>query len=137
MEKTCPKCNIALQSAWTFCPGCGTAIPHEPAPPHPVEPTPVRAAFSGLLFGLIVTPVCVIVGIMLCLTGLGVFVGVPLIILGLLAPLAGPVIGFNSLRGNCPWCGAAVSSLDSTQSFDCATCHRPIVIRDHKYVATT
>ena len=137
MKKTCPKCNTALQSAWSFCPGCGTAVPKEPAVHPPAEPTPVRATYSGLLFGLVAAPVCIIVGIMLSLTGLGLFVGVPLIILGILAPLIGPLIGFRSMRGNCPWCGAPVSSLESTQSFDCDTCHRPIVIRDHKYVAIT
>jgi hypothetical protein len=135
MPQTCSKCNTQLQSGWRFCPGCALAVPHEPPVPHPVEPTPVRSAFSGLLIGLILTPVCLIVGIMLCLTGLGVFFGVPLIILGLLAPLLGSIVGFRSLRGNCPWCGAPLSSLDSTQPFDCDVCHRTIAIRDHKYVA--
>lgn len=142
MPATCTHCNLQLQPAWSFCPGCGVSIAHElnppaephPAQPHLVEPTPVRAALSGLFFGLVVTPVCLIVGTMLCLTGLGAFLGVPMIIAGVLAPLIGPVIGMSSMRGNCPWCGAPVSSLDSTQHFDCDACHRPIVIRDHKFV---
>lgn len=135
MQATCSHCNMQLQSAWSFCPGCGAAVSHPSVVEHPVEPTPVRAAVSGLFLGLIVTPVAVIVGIMLCLTGLGAFLGVPMIILGLLAPLVGPILGFRSVRGNCPWCGAPVSSLDSVQSFDCDACHRSIVIRDHKYVS--
>lgn len=143
MPATCAQCNLPLDAAWSFCPGCGVSIPHEPtpnasgshapAPPHLVEPTPVRAALSGLFFGLVVTPVCLIVGTMLCLTGLGAFLGIPMIIAGVLAPLAGPIIGMRSMRGNCPWCGAPVSSLDSAQHFNCDACHRPIVIRDHKF----
>lgn len=150
MQATCAHCNMQIQPAWSFCPGCGVSIPHLPAslqapelhppelhPPehHPVEPTPVRAAFSGLFFGLIVTPVCLIVGTMLCLTGLGAFLGVPMIIAGILAPIVGPLLGLQSVRGNCPWCDAPVSSLDSTQHFDCDACHHPIAIRDHKFIS--
>ncbi|HUX46336.1 MAG TPA: hypothetical protein VMV57_16440 [Terracidiphilus sp.] len=135
MLGNCPKCDAHLEPAWSFCPACSTPIPHTPPAAPPAEPTPVRAAFSGLLIGFIVAPVLVIVGAMLCLTGLGALVGIPMIIGGILAPIVGPMIGFRSLRGNCPWCGVTVSSIQSDQSFACDACHHRIVIRDHKYVA--
>jgi predicted RNA-binding Zn-ribbon protein involved in translation (DUF1610 family) len=138
MDEFCQKCQAHLASPWKFCPGCGAAITHEtqpPAYPHDTEKAPVKGAFSGLLFGVIVAPMMIIVGTMLCLTGLGIFLGVPLIIGGMLAPLAGPLVGFGSLKGKCPSCGTAVSSLNSKGSFECEACHQRIVIRDQKFVA--
>jgi hypothetical protein len=41
----------------------------------------------------------IIAGIMLCLTGLGAFLGVPLIIGGIIAPLAGPLFGMGVVKG--------------------------------------
>jgi DNA-directed RNA polymerase subunit RPC12/RpoP len=106
-----------------------------PAIPKDTEKAPVQNAFAGLYFGIIVAPMMVIVGAMLCLTGLGIFVGVPMIIGGILAPLIGPLIGFGAMRGKCPSCGAPVSSLPSAQTFDCDACHHRIAVRDHKFVA--
>ena len=137
MQGLCPKCEAHLESSWGFCPSCGTTISHEtrpPASPAEVEKAPVKPAFSGLLFGVIVAPMMIIVGVMLCLTGLGAFVGIPMIIGGIVAPLVGPLIGFDSIRGKCPWCGAPASSVSSAQSFDCDACHQRIAIRDHKFV---
>jgi DNA-directed RNA polymerase subunit RPC12/RpoP len=116
----------------------GSNHPRNPAAgiPHDTEKAPVKGAFSGLLFGVIVAPMMIIVGTMLCLTGLGIFLGVPLIIGGILAPLAGPLVGFGSLKGKCPSCGTAVSSLNSKGSFECEACHQRIVIRDQKFVAS-
>ena len=138
MNGTCSKCGMRMESPWSFCPQCGTASTHESqeaAVPEQHEQPPVKGAFSGLFLGVIVAPVLIIVGAMLCLTGLGIFLGVPLIIGGILAPLAGPLVGFGSLKGKCPSCGTAVSSLNSKGSFECEACHQRIVIRDQKFVA--
>ena len=62
------------------------------------------------------------------------WVGVPMIIAGVFAPLMGPVIGLGALKGKCPWCGARISSLRSHQSFDCAACHQRIAVHDLKFV---
>lgn len=101
MEPVCSHCGERLDPSWIFCARCSARV-HvaEPKPQHePAEQPPVTGAFSGLYFGLIAAPVMVIVGIMLCLTGLGAFLGIPMIIGGILAPLAGPMLGMGAAKG--------------------------------------
>ena len=133
MEGACLRCGAHLAPAFKFCPACGVTVPHEHAVPEH-DKAPVNAAFGGLILGAVVMPILLIVGSMLCLTGLGAFLGVPMIICGVLAPLAGPMIGLGSIKGECPWCGAAVNTINSRQSFDCEACKKPIAVRDHKFV---
>ncbi len=137
MDGQCAKCSAKLTPEWKFCPSCGATVvqtTHVEVQHLPAEKTPVKGAFGGLLLGVLVTPMMLIVGTMLCLTGLGAFVGVPMIIGGVLAPLVGPMMGFGSLRGKCPWCGKTVSSISSIQSFDCDACHHRIAFRQNEFV---
>lgn len=134
MNSPCPSCSARLEPSWRFCPSCGAAHPAEHPLPHETEKMPVRKAFGGLLWGFIVAPIMIIVGALLCLTGLGAFLGIPLIAGGLLAPLAGPMIGLGELKGDCPWCGAAVTSILNKPGFACHACGRRIEIHDHKFV---
>ncbi|MFP5236289.1 MAG: zinc ribbon domain-containing protein [Acidobacteriota bacterium] len=102
MEPVCPECGEHLDSEWIFCPRCGARVVQPAEPKHEQqepEPAPVTGAFSGLYFGLVAAPVMVIVGTMLCLTGLGAFLGIPMIIGGILAPLAGPMFGMGAVKG--------------------------------------
>ena len=138
MTTSCPHCSAQLYAQWTFCPYCGTASTHQAAQA-PVEAerekAPSGSAFGGLFFGFIAAPVCIIVGIMLCLTGLGVFAGVPLIVVGLCAPLIGSLLGMNELKGKCPYCGAAINSIvNHKDGFFCHACSRKIEVRDHVLV---
>ncbi len=111
MNGTCSKCEAHLEAAWKFCPQCGAAsvqAMQTPAHSHPdPEKAPVKGAFSGLLLGFLAAPVLIIYGGMICLTGLGVFLGVPMIIAGICAPLIGSLMGINALKGKCPWCGVS------------------------------
>jgi len=133
MNESCSKCGMRLEAQWKFCPSCAAervnlvkvASPSQ----HEHEMAPVKSGFSGLLFGLIAAPVLIIVGGMICLTGLGVFLGVPLIIAGILAPLIGPVLGVNAMRGRCPWCSAEVSGVGIFDRFSCPTCGQRIVMK--------
>lgn len=136
MTTQCSNCEMRLMQSWTFCPQCGLAITHEtqhheaqptePALPH--EKTSVKGGFGGMLVGLVITPVCIIVGTLLCLTGLGAFLGVPMIIAGILAPLAGSIFGLGEHRGRCPSCGTRVISLRDGLSHDCPTCNKAFAI---------
>ena len=134
MTSQCVKCAAHMDPAWSYCSHCGAANPDvvgHKAEPRKHEGSPVRNAFGGLLFGVLVAPVCIIVGGMLCLTGLGVFAGVPLIILGILAPLIGPILGFNEIKGNCPWCGTKINSIvNHSQDFPCPKCGKEIAIHN-------
>jgi DNA-directed RNA polymerase subunit RPC12/RpoP len=150
MSEFCLKCGAQLAAPWRFCPSCGVAIAHEshqpqapeheasgiPAPASPAAPekAPLQGAFSGLLFGALVAPMMIIVGTLLCLTGLGAFLGVPLIIGAVLAPLAGPMIGLGALKGKCPWCGTPVSSILNARGFDCNACNQRIAVQNRKFI---
>lgn len=137
MNTQCSKCGMHLAMPWSFCPHCGSGVRRETgqklasvAPEH----SSASGGFGGLLFGVLVAPVLVIVGTLLCLTGLGAFLGVPMIIAAVVAPLAGPLLGMNAHKGNCPWCGTAVSSMADPESYDCPTCNKKFAIRDHRTV---
>jgi hypothetical protein len=131
----CPKCEAHLDPHWSYCPQCAAANPravHDPVVPTKHEKYPLRHAAGGLFFGLLFTAPCLIAGGMLCCTILGVFAGVPLIILGILAPLIGVVLGLNELEGKCPWCGTRITSIFShTGDFACPACSRMVVIHNH------
>ena len=140
MENSCPTCSRHIEDSWRFCPGCGTVRAsnvvreHEEAEP---EAAPTKSAYSGLLLGLIAMPILLIVGIMLCLTGLGAILGVPMIIAAILAPLAGPMFGLGALAGECPWCGIAVSSVANLNDFNCHGCGKRIAIRHRHFTSVT
>ena len=142
MDGTCSKCGGRIESPWSYCPICGTACAseahadgtHESPAPAPTERTPVRGAFGGLLFGMIAAPVLIIVGTLLLITGIGAFLGVPMLIAGVFAPLLGPLLGIGALRGKCPWCGAAVSSIALIDGFSCEACKHKIAVKKHELV---
>ncbi len=133
MNATCSKCGTHLESPWMFCPHCGVERAQEREEPalthHEHEKAPVKGGFTGLFFGLLAAPVLIIAGGMICLTGLGIFLGVPLIVAGVLAPLIGPVLGVNAMHGKCPWCGADVSGVGIFDKFSCPTCSQRIVMK--------
>jgi hypothetical protein len=102
MVDHCTKCGESLASTWVFCSRCGGHI-EQPEPvaapvPQEHEKAPVKGAFSGALFGIIAVPIALIVGIMLCLTGPGIIIGIPVIILAILAPLLGPMVGLGAAK---------------------------------------
>lgn len=132
MKDTCLKCGAHVESSWSFCPLCGAASTHESAIPEEHEPAPIKRALGGLFFGVIVAPVFVIVGTMLCLTGLGAFLGIPMIIAGALSPILGPMFGLDTHAGKCPWCGAKVSIVPLVDAFHCPECHHKISVKNHR-----
>jgi len=140
MDAQCSKCGAQIAAPWKFCPLCGTAAQLEPpaVPPEPVgtqaEKAPVRDAFAGLLFGMLAVPVLAIVGTMLCLTGLGAFLGVPMILAAILSPVLGPMIGIGALRGSCPWCGVRIHSLIAGTEFYCHGCSKKIVVKNRQFL---
>ena len=133
MSGTCSKCAARLESSWKFCPHCGAASAREAPEATPLhqahENAPVKSGFSGLLLGFLAAPVLIIYGGMICLTGLGVFLGIPMIVAGVCAPLIGSLMGLNALKGKCPWCGANVSGVGLFDRFSCPACSKRIVVR--------
>jgi len=131
MDARCEKCGMVLVFAWTFCPQCGAAITHEKLELAAHEPVPMKGAFSGMYIGLIAAPILIIAGAMLCLTGWGVFFGVPFLVLGILAPLYGPLVGMGEHRGKCPSCGTRMVSIADSKEHECPVCTKKFAIEQH------
>lgn len=130
MSGSCLKCGTSLEAPWKFCPHCGAV--NAPAPHNHSEPkhekAPVKYAFGGLLFGLVTAPVLIIYGALICLLGPAMVLGIPMIIAGICAPLLGPYLAINAVRGKCPWCGAKISSVGPLDAFYCHACSKRIVV---------
>jgi len=142
MNEQCSKCGSRLSSPWKFCPHCGSTITQKESvveaaeilPPAGAEKAPVQGAFTGLLFGMLAIPILVIVGTLLCLTGLGAILGIPMIAAAVFAPLLGPMAGIGLLKGKCPWCGAPVTDILHSKGFECHTCGQGIAVRNRQFV---
>lgn len=136
MSGSCLKCGASLQGTWKFCPHCGAtgAEMEVPPVPHPAkhEGAPARYAFGGLFFGLVTAPVLIIYGTLICLLGPAMVLGIPLIIAGICAPILGPYLAINAVRGKCPWCGTKISSVGPLDAFFCYACSKRIVVKDHE-----
>ena len=138
MNAPCTKCGTPLEMSWTFCPKCGLAAAHE-TPAHATlaehQKSSVPGAFGGLLFGVITAPVLLIFGTLLCLTGLGAILGIPMIIAALIAPLAGPLIGMGEHRARCPYCHTREITVADNQLHHCPNCDKEFALGDHHLVA--
>jgi len=138
MNATCTQCGTPLEMSWTFCPKCGRAVTHEPqrhATHAEREKSSVPGAFGGLLFGVIIAPVLLIFGTLLCLTGLGAFLGVPMIIAAIIAPLAGPLIGIGEHQVRCPYCNTREITFADNQLHSCPNCKQEFALGEHHHVA--
>ena len=129
MNTNCSKCGSHLAASWTFCPECGTSIAHE-VHQRDHQHHPARGAFGGLYFGLVAAPILIFPGVLLCLLGWGIFLGVPMIVLGVIAPLLGPVMGMTEHRGKCPACGTRMISVDDGKAHECPVCCEKFAIGD-------
>ena len=131
MSGSCLKCGASLEGSWKFCPQCGALdlppTPKQPEPEH--QKAPAKYAFTGLLFGIITAPVLIIYGSLICLLGPAMVLGIPLIIAGICAPIVGPYLAINAVRGKCPWCGAKISTVGPLDAFFCQACSKRIVVR--------
>jgi hypothetical protein len=132
------KCGTPLEMSWGFCPKCGLAVSQETHPhaaPAEHEKSSVPGAFGGLLFGMIAAPVLIIFGTLLCLTGLGAFLGVPMIIAAILAPLAGPLLGIGEHKVRCPNCNTREITIADSKFHVCPNCNEEFALGEHHHVA--
>ena len=132
MSGSCSKCRATLESKWKFCPHCGVAGQHPVPVHHRPEKAPAKYAFSGVLFGLIAAPPLIIYGTLICLLGPAMVLGIPLILAGIAAPFLGPYLAINAVRGKCPWCGTAITSVGPLDAFYCHACSKRIVVHQRE-----
>lgn len=134
MDARCSKCQRSLEAEWSFCPGCGAeAQPDAVVAPEP-EVHPMRGAFGGLFYGLLAAPILIVTGVMICLTGWGLFLGVPVVALGVLAPLAGPLFGMAERPAKCPECGTRVVTVADGQVHACPACNARFAVAKERPV---
>jgi len=132
------KCGTPLETSWGFCPKCGLANARQTAQhiePAEREESTVPGAFGGLMFGVITAPVLLIFGTLLCLTGLGAFLGVPMIMAAIIAPLAGPLIGIGEHNVRCPYCNTREITFADGQLHSCPNCKQEFSLGEHHRVA--
>ncbi|NLN94932.1 MAG: hypothetical protein GX128_02035 [Bacteroidales bacterium] len=88
----------------------------------------------GCLSGTITSVLCIIVGILLSSTVIGILIGGPLIIYGLFGPFYGMYRGLGALKGICPYCGYEISSPYAVKSMKCPICKNRVIIKDNKFI---
>jgi len=140
MEGHCDKCGAQQQNGWKFCPHCGVAGQLETArktEPQEHENAPTQGAYGGLLIGLVAAPILIIPGALMCLTGLGAVLGIPMIVVGVFMPLIGPLMGLGAVKGKCPSCGATVSGREDAGDFLCLECGKRIAISHRHFIAAS
>ena len=84
--------------------------------------------------GVIAAPILIIVGTLLCLTGLGAFLGVPLIIAAIVAPLLGPLIGIGEHKVKCPSCATRMITVADSKLHYCPACEKEFALGEHQVV---
>jgi DNA-directed RNA polymerase subunit RPC12/RpoP len=147
MNASCMKCGAHIESSWKFCPECGTTqvaeaplSPNlesshlEPPQPQEHERSTAQYGFIGLVLGLFAATPLVIYGGMMCLLGPPMVFGIPLIIMGVAAPILGPYLAINAVRGKCPWCGEKITSIGPLDAFFCQKCSHRIAVKNHHMV---
>src|ERR1035438_8397569 len=132
----CPRCHLENPPSAERC-DCGYSFAKRSSPPRSqtqAVSAKGQGALQGCLAGWGVSGCLIPLGILLCFTGIGAIVGVPVILAGLLAPVLGPLLGLGALKGRCPWCGTVVTSATAAKGIDCPACKKRIVIRDKRFI---
>ena len=128
--KPCRECSKEISVEATVCPNCGAPNPHGDSGPERAEPKGVKAKgdkLAGVAASTWIGLGCLIpAGVVLTLTGIGAIIGVPLIIAGIIAP----IVGLASIKGSCPYCGATLRTMKTSQGVTCGACKKRVVLRD-------
>jgi hypothetical protein len=88
-------------------------------------------------FSIAVGLVLFIAGLVISLTigqsaGIGLIFGIPLLIAGLVLPvfMMRDLFHHNEVTGDCPFCGAPITTSDATIRLNCPTCKNLIEVRN-------
>jgi hypothetical protein len=69
-------------------------------------------------------------GGLLCLTGVGALLGIPMILAAFLMPFIAPAVMVNAVRGNCPKCAWALRAVPrNSAGTTCPSCKTRIIVR--------
>ena len=129
MSAQCLNCRMYLEAGSKSCPSCGTPCGNQAHQGPDNEDHRVRGAFGGLLFGLITAPALIAFGVMVCLTGWGLLLGLAIIAAGILTPIAGSVFGMGEHAGKCPFCGTHMVGIPDGKAHGCPVCAREFAFK--------
>ncbi len=78
--------------------------------------------------------ILIFIGILLSATGIGMLIGIPLIIAGLIVPFFYSVAALAGRKGNCPYCDFEVESPIAQDAMNCPVCKNRIIIKNNKFI---
>ena len=124
----CVVCGKEISDTANTCVSCGapvvrTSIMYAPTEAH-IKLAKEKDRFASEKYGIVL----IVIGFLLCLTGLGMIIGVPFIIVGLWYFLFKRGKAGNLGMGDCPNCKTPMSFDRSLSSVSCPTCHKLILI---------
>lgn len=70
----------------------------------------------------------IIGGLLFCLTGIGVIIGVPAIIVGVVM-----IFNRHTIEGECPYCGHKLMTTPNTPGIDCQACKKRILVKGDQF----
>ena len=95
--------------------------------------TPSKADLNKALKKSLVTAVfCIIFGFGLCLTGIGLLIGIPMIVYGLISPFTTKGVEMKLLRGKCPYCASDIVVIKTKPGATCRACKGRIIIKGNR-----
>jgi DNA-directed RNA polymerase subunit RPC12/RpoP len=94
----------------------------------------VKGAASGFAGGGCIAIIFGVVGLILCCTGIGAIIGIPLIFGAIFAPFLGAGMGLSTIKGPCPFCGYQLTAQPTDPGINCPACKKRVVIRDKKFI---
>jgi hypothetical protein len=135
----CTRCGSTLSGGVAFCSACRhpardltRAFAVSSAASNQAARAKGLGAFAGWIAGGAVAACLIVVGFLLCLTGVGMILGIPIILAGFVMPFIGPFLGARALKGACPYCRSVV--LSASRGFNCPVCKRRIVVRGTRFM---
>jgi len=87
---------------------------------------------TGIVSGIAVGLIFIVFGGILCLTGIGALIGIPLMIAGTMSIFGGgAVMGLFIKNGKCPYCDSAIVWIPIQPGINCRACKKRIIFKDN------
>jgi hypothetical protein len=95
-----------------------------------IDDTRLEGFLGGAIGGIIGGLVLFMIGFILSLWEIGVFIGIPLMFLGVITVFAGPLAVFFYIKEKCPYCQTIIRAFSTMKGITCRACKNRVIIRD-------